>query len=96
MPQNTDRADLVFRLEVAHGHLGAIRVMLEKQEPLDKVLHQLCAVQAALDKITVNIQNQLLEEGISAIRANPQVNANDCEINKLLNLYTPFHTKKYT
>ena len=93
MPQNINHANLVFRLEVAHGHLGAIIGMLEKQEPLDKVLHQLCAVQAALGKITMCIQNQLLEQSISAIRANPSAEIDDREVNKLLNLYTTFHTK---
>jgi DNA-binding FrmR family transcriptional regulator len=94
MPQNTDRANLVFRAEVARGHLGAVIDMLEKQEALDKVLHQVCAVQAALGKITACIQNQLLEQSISAIRANPPAEIDDREVNRLLSLYTSFHAKR--
>jgi DNA-binding FrmR family transcriptional regulator len=93
MPQNTDRANLVFRTEVARGHLGAVIDMLKKKESLDKVLHQVCAVQAALGKITACIQNQLLEQRISALRANPSAEIDDREVSKLLNLYTSFHTK---
>jgi len=90
MLQNSNRADLVFRVEVAQGHLTAIRGMLQGKEPLEKVLHQICAVQAALGKITMRVQKQLLEQSISAIRANPMVQINDNEVNKLISLYTSF------
>ncbi len=94
MPKNNKQANLVFRMEVAHGHLSAIIGMLENNEPSEKVLHQICAVQAALEKVKASIQNQLLEEGISVLRTNPCDEENDHEVNKLLNLYTNFYTRK--
>lgn len=94
MPRNKKQANLVFRLEVASGHLAAVVAMLEKGEALDKVLHQICAVQAALDKIKANIQNRLLEESISAMRANPCDEVSDSEVNKLIGLYTRFQNKR--
>ena len=94
MPQNTRQADLVFRVGVAHGHLAAVLDMLQDKQPMQDVLHQLCAVQAALEKIKAGIQQQLLEEGISAIRANPCGELDERRIDELISLYTPLRSKR--
>ncbi|HLD94494.1 MAG TPA: metal-sensing transcriptional repressor [Anaerolineales bacterium] len=94
MPQKNRQSDLAFRADVALGHLAAVRGMLENKAPMEKILHQICAVQAALEKIKANIQSQLLEEGISAIRANPCGEVNEQQVDKLISLYTTFHTKR--
>lgn len=88
--QNINQPDFVFRIEVAQGQLRAILGMMEKEESLEKILHQICAVQAALEKIKVMIQNQLLKENIEAIRAIPNGEIDERKVNKLLSLYTNF------
>ncbi len=46
-------SDLRNRLATAHGHLGAIRRMIEAKTPLPPVLFQLRALERALEEISL-------------------------------------------
>ena len=53
---NTEpHSDIVRRLRCAAGHLNAVIEMTESGEPCEQVLHQLNAVQAALQTVGVKI-----------------------------------------
>lgn len=57
----TSRDKLKNRLVKAMGHLNAVHRMVDEQRYCIDVLHQLKAVQAALDKVSEEILKQHLE-----------------------------------
>jgi len=62
MPITDDsKQKLSLRLVKAMGHLNAVHRMVEEQKYCIDVLHQLKAVQAALDKVGEEILKQHLE-----------------------------------
>ncbi len=64
-----DHSDSLRRLKSAEGHLRGIQRMLEEDVYCIDVLRQIQAVQAALNKISVNILNQHLNTCvITAVR----------------------------
>ena len=56
--QSDPRLGTLRRLQSAAGHLNAVIQMAEREAPGEEVLHQLCAVQAALRAVGC----QLLDE----------------------------------
>ena len=61
--------DVIQRLKSAEGHLGGILRMLEEDAYCIDIIRQIQAVQAALNKISVNILEQHLNSCvITAVR----------------------------
>ncbi len=64
-----DHTDSIKRLKSAEGHIRGIQRMLEEDSYCIDVIRQIQAVQAALNKVSVNILNQHLNTCvITAIR----------------------------
>jgi CsoR family transcriptional regulator, copper-sensing transcriptional repressor len=57
----TNKNKLLNRLSKASGHLNAVYRMVDNQQYCIDVLHQLKAVQAALDKVSEALLRQHLE-----------------------------------
>ena len=58
---NDSRPDTLRRLRSAAGHLQAVIQMAERQAPCEEVLHQLCAVQAALRAVGRQLLGEQLQ-----------------------------------
>jgi CsoR family transcriptional regulator, copper-sensing transcriptional repressor len=58
---DVSKEKLKLRLVKAMGHLNAVHKMVDQQKYCIDVLHQLKAVQAALDKVSEEILKQHLE-----------------------------------
>jgi CsoR family transcriptional regulator, copper-sensing transcriptional repressor len=52
--------DAIMRLKTTEGHLRGIRMMLEQDAYCIDIIHQIQAVQSALNKITTNILEEHL------------------------------------
>lgn len=82
-----ERYTAVKRLRTIIGHLEGVITMLEDGRPGEEVLHQLCAVQAALRATGyVLLQNQM-EDSLAFIRENPCADERQAELEKLCDLY---------
>ena len=67
---NEFQPGMALRLRSAAGHLNAVIGMVERQAPCDEVLHQLCAVQAALDAARRQILGEQLRFQLEEIERN--------------------------
>jgi len=59
--QPDSRLGTLRRLQSAAGHLNAVIRMVECQAPCEEVLHQLCAVQAALRAVGCQIVEEQIQ-----------------------------------
>ena len=55
-----DHQDTIQRLKIAEGHLRGIQRMLEEDKYCIDIIHQIEAVQAALNKVSTHILEQHL------------------------------------
>ena len=67
---NDIQTGMVLRLRSAAGHLNAVIGMVDRQAPCAEVLHQLCAVQAALDAARRQILGEQLRFQLEEIERN--------------------------
>jgi DNA-binding FrmR family transcriptional regulator len=88
------QSEIVQRLRCAVGHLTAVIEMTEKGRPCEQVLHQLNAVQAALDAAGTKLIMCQVENSQAILRESPSVKRRIAEIKRLQSLYTIF--KKYS
>ena len=56
-----DHQDHIRRMKIAEGHLRGIQRMLEEDAYCVDIIHQINAVKASLDKISVSILDQHLK-----------------------------------
>ncbi len=64
------RPATIRRLQSAAGHLKAVILMAERQAPCEEVLHQLCAVQAALRAAGCQLLEEQLQIQLKHIEQN--------------------------
>jgi len=82
-----NRDDIVARLQSLEGHIGCIIKMICTDRPIEEVLHQVTAAQAALNKINVLLFNQEIENFVRKIRNNASEQERLQEANKVLKIY---------
>lgn len=63
-----EQANISRRLKTISGHLRAVTTMVEKGDTCDQVLHQLNAIQAALNAVTRLLLSENLAECESIIK----------------------------
>ncbi len=64
-----DNQELILRLKTAEGHLRGVQRMLEEDAYCIDVIHQIQAVQSALNKISIEILDRHLKSClITAVR----------------------------
>lgn len=85
---------LLQRLHTSEGHLRAISGMLEDDEPCQQVLHQLNAVQCAIEAVGSLLLQMEVERCLRAIRDNPCPEQRCEQLARLVNLYPLF--KRFT
>lgn len=86
---------IVRRLRCAAGHLNAVIEMTESGEPCEQVLHQLNAVQAALQTAGVKIIECQAQSSQDVILNSTSVTQRTAELRHLQSLYTIF-IKQYS
>jgi len=95
---NTEpHSDIVRRLRSAAGHLNAVIKMTESGEPCEQILHQLNAVQAALQTAGVKIIECQAQSSQDVILNSTSVTQRTAELRQLQSLYTIFvkqHSKE--
>jgi hypothetical protein NreA len=87
--------EIVLRLRCAAGHLNAVIKMTESGEPCEQVLHQLNAVQAALQTAGVKIIECESQSSQDVILNSTSVTQRTAELRHLQSLYTIF-VKQYS
>jgi DNA-binding FrmR family transcriptional regulator len=87
--------DIVRRLRSAAGHLNAVIKMAETGEPCEQILHQLNAVQAALQTAGVKIIECQAWSSQDVILNSTSVTQRTAELRHLQSLYTIF-VKQYS
>lgn len=85
-----EKQTLVARLLSAQGHLAAVIKMVENDQPCEEVLHQVAAVKAALNAISLQILKQQLQNSTDLIASNPCPDQRCTELTRLLDLYRIF------
>lgn len=82
------QADFVRRLRCAAGHLNAVIEMTEAGQSCEKVLHQLNAVQAALQVAGFRLLTLHAHQSEATILASPSPVQRAAELRRLQSLYS--------
>jgi CsoR family transcriptional regulator, copper-sensing transcriptional repressor len=62
---NHKRLELITRVAKIHGHVHAVKEMLDEGRPYDEIVQQITAVRAALDKVNQLIVEDLVVDCVS-------------------------------
>ena len=87
-PLGDQRADVLYRLRCAAGHLKAVIEMAENEQPCEKILHQLNAVQAALQAAGLRLISCSAHESEITIMFSSSGPERSVELKKLKSLYS--------
>ncbi len=83
-----EHSEILKRLRCAAGHLNAVIEMAETEKPCERVLHQLNAVQAALDAAGLRMLMCQVKESEALILNSSSSNERADELKRLQTLYT--------
>lgn len=89
------QSDITRRLRCAAGHLNAVIEMTETGQPCEQILHQLAAVQAALQTAGVKIIECQARSSQDVILNSTSVDQRIEELHHLQSLYAIF-VKQYS
>ena len=89
------QSDITRRLRCAAGHLNAVIKMTETDQPCEQILHQLNAVQAALQIVGVKLIQCQAQSCQDIIMNSTSVDQRTEELHHLQSLYTIF-VKQYS
>ncbi len=78
---------ILARLRSAEGHLGAVIGMVETGQNCEKVLHQLHAVEAALQASGRHLLHCQVKQSIEIFSQDPCPEKRSAEIERLVDLY---------
>lgn len=82
-----ERDGILARLRSAHGHLGGVAEMLEKDAYCVDVIRQSKAVQAALDKVNARLLERHLSHCVSRAIRSGQAGERERVIAELVGLF---------
>jgi DNA-binding FrmR family transcriptional regulator len=83
-----EEKDLILkRLRSAEGHLGAVIGMVEAGQNCEKVLHQLHAVEAAIQASGRHLLHCQVQQSIEIVSQHPSLEKRSAEIERLVDLY---------
>ena len=66
---NHKRKDVAKRLARIHGHVHAVKEMLEGDRPYSEIVHQIVAIRSALDSVVHVIVDDLVEDCVGRVSA---------------------------
>ena len=84
------KTESIRRLRCAAGHLNAVIEMTEAGQPCEQVLHQINAVQAALQTAGIKIIRCQAESSQDVILNSSSIKQRTAELKRLQSLYTIF------
>jgi len=82
------QSEILRRLRCAAGHLNAVIEMVVNEKPCEQVLHQLNAVQAALEAVGFRVFICQVKESEALILNSSSLNERADELKRLQSLYT--------
>jgi DNA-binding FrmR family transcriptional regulator len=83
-----EEKDLILkRLRSAEGHLVAVIGMVEAGQNCEKVLHQLHAVEAAIQASGRHLLHCQVQQSIEIVSQHPSLEKRSAEIERLVDLY---------
>lgn len=83
-----EEKDLILkRLRSAEGHLSAVIGMVEAGQNCEKVLHQLHAVEAAIQASGRHLLHCQVQQSIEIVSQHPSLEKRSAEIERLVDLY---------
>ncbi|MCJ7661427.1 MAG: metal-sensitive transcriptional regulator [Anaerolineales bacterium] len=82
-----ERTEIVRRLRSAEGHLHAITGMVEDDQSCEQILHQLYAVQSAVQATSCLILRQRVQQCLDTLQYNPGPDESSVELKRLVELY---------
>ena len=66
---NHKRKDVAKRVARIHGHVHAVKEMLESDRSYSEIVHQIVAVRSALDSVIQVIVDDLVEDCVGRVSA---------------------------
>ena len=85
-----EQTAILKRLRSAEGHMRAVIGMVEKGQDCEKVLHQLHAVEAALQASGRHLLHCQVKQSIEIVSQHPSLEKRNAEIERLVDLYRFF------
>ena len=85
--KSNPQSEITRRLRCAAGHLNAVIVMTENGQPCEKVLHQLNAVESALQIAGLKLLIWHAHQSEAMILASPSPVQRSAELKRLQSLY---------
>lgn len=84
------QSEIIRRMRCAAGHMTAVIEMAEEGRPCEQVLHQLHAVQAALQAVGLGLINCQIQNSQTTILDSSSVKERTSELKRIQSLYTIF------
>ena len=85
--QPEEKTVILTRLRSAEGHMRAVIGMVESGQNCEKILHQLHAVEAALQVTGLHLLQCQVEQSIEIVSQHPSLEKRNAEIERLIELY---------
>ena len=82
-----EQTAILKRLRSAEGQLDAVIGMVETEQNCEKVLHQLHAVEAAIQASGRHLLKCQLKQSIKIVSQHPSLEIRNAEIERLVDLY---------
>jgi len=84
------QSEIIQRMRIAAGHLNAVIKMAEENETCEQILHQLHAVQAALNAVGHGLITCQIRDSQKSILESSSAEERLFELKKIQSLYTVF------
>ena len=82
-----DHKDHIHRMKIAEGHLRGIQRMLEEDAYCVDIIHQINAVKASLNKISVSILDQHLKSCLTTAVRGDDPDERERVLHEITNLF---------
>jgi len=82
-----EQAEIIHRLHVVEEGLCCLHALVEAGTPCKQVFRQLCAIQAELQALEIQILNCQINTSKSIIRFDPSADNRLAELHRLFDLY---------
>jgi DNA-binding FrmR family transcriptional regulator len=81
---NHKRKDVARRVARIHGHVHAVKVMLDEGRSYSEVVHQLAAIRSSLDSAIQVIVDDLVEDCVAKTERKESISDNLLELREIV------------
>ena len=90
---NHKRKDVARRIARIHGHVHAVKGMLEDGRSYSEIVHQIVAIRSALDSAIQVIVDDLVEDCVGKVAAKEPVTESLEELQRVMESGRPFRQR---